>query len=191
MSWFIQAKQKFICDNSIQVRSSWAAPLDHGTTYAAWLTTGIRGRNGETPSASSDFIAMLEENAPGGDLDNAWTTYQPLRDFFADAETPFDGSDVVSAAVFTTHDPDAEMAAIRAGVRAQPAPTLRDVTVCAEGVSSPCEALEGQKASAAARAPRAPSRRSTRSSMRRSCRPARGPSCSTPTGARWSSTAKR
>ena len=144
MSWFIQPnQQKFICDNSIQVRSSWAAPLDHGTTYAAWLTTGIRGRNGETPSASSDFIAMLEGNAPGGDLDNAWTTYQPLRDFFADAETPFDGSDVVSAAVFTTHDPDAEMAAIRAGVRAQPAPTLRDVTVCAEGVSSPCEALEG------------------------------------------------
>lgn len=144
MGWFIQPnQQKFICDNSIQVRPSWAAPLEHGTTYAAWVTDGVRDRSGQALQASEDFVAMLGDSAPGGALDNAWGAYQPLRDFFDDAETPFDGANVVSAAVFTTHDPDADLPAIRAGIRAQAPPQLRDVTVCGDGVTSPCEALPG------------------------------------------------
>lgn len=131
---------RYICPNWLSVRRGHGAPLRPGTTYAVILLDGIRtdAEGGNVPfEPSPDLEALLADTAPAAPLDAAWDRYQLLRDWLAQAETP-DASEILNATVFTTQSATAPVPALREAIRAQSAPTLSDVTVCADGVESPC-----------------------------------------------------
>ncbi len=129
---------KFICHNYVAVRSSFDTPLRHGETYAAWLTTDTRSNTDVAPVQDTDFRAMMSAEAPlDSALREAWERYAPLRDFYA-AEG-IDPATIAGAAVFTTMDPDANLPAIRAGVRAEDPPELENLTLCDGTTPSPCD----------------------------------------------------
>jgi hypothetical protein len=136
---------RFICPRYMAVRPSWSSPLHHGTTYAVYITSGIRGRVGDAiPLVQPDFEAVVDDDAPSDNrLQRAWQAYEPFRGFLADegiaAET------IVGAAVFTTTDPDAALPDIREATRTMELPTLNNVTVCGENVTSPCD--DGERGS--------------------------------------------
>lgn len=139
MGWFINPNnQKFICSDSIAVRPSWGRPLAHNTTYAVWLTNGVTDASNSLPVLDTDFTAVISPTRPSdARLAAAWDAYTPLRDYLATESIGTDA--LLTAAVFTTGDPDADVPAIRTGVRAQARPTLRNVTRCDAGVTSPCD----------------------------------------------------
>ena len=130
---------KFICPRYIAVRPSWSSPLRHGTTYGVYLTNGIRGGVGDAlPLVQPDFEAVLRDEEPQDvRLQRGWRAYQPFREYLD--EQGIGRETVVAAAVFTTHDPDQLMPAIRTASRAVDPPTLENVTVCGENVTSPCD----------------------------------------------------
>jgi len=139
MRWSVTTgRGKFICPRYMAVRPAWSTPLEPDTTYAVFVTNNLRGGEGEIPTPQADFAAVIGDSAPSeARLERAWRAYEPLRDYLVDKEIGADT--LLAAAVFTTMDPTAEVPAIRAGIRAQPAPTLQDVTVCGAGVTSPCD----------------------------------------------------
>ena len=100
---------------------------------------GIRTMGGgEEFARDADLDALLADTAPSGaPLADAWPAYQRLRDWLALPDT-IASDEVLNATVFTTHDPAARMRALRAAVRAEPAPAVSNVTVCDTGVESPC-----------------------------------------------------
>lgn len=130
---------KFICPRYMAVRPAWSSPLEHGTTYAVFVTNGIRGALGDAiPSTQPDFQAMLSATDPSdARLQQAWQAYEPFRTYLTDQD--LSGDTVVAAAVFTTQDPDAEMPQIRDAARATDAPELANLTACGENVTSPCD----------------------------------------------------
>ncbi|MEZ4335327.1 MAG: hypothetical protein R3B82_01755 [Sandaracinaceae bacterium] len=153
-SWLTTFGQitRYICPNWLSIRRGHGQPLRPGTTYAAILTTGIRtnaDEGGEAFARAGDLDTLLADSAPGGDpMLGAWNAYAPLRAWLADTDmiTP---DQVLNAAVFTTQDPTAIVPALRRAIRAESAPTVRDVTVCDEGVTSPCDDGDRRVCSAA------------------------------------------
>ncbi|MCB9507092.1 MAG: hypothetical protein H6698_03270 [Myxococcales bacterium] len=139
MRWSITTgRGKFICPRYIAVRPAWSTPLEHGTTYAVYMTNGVRSADGSLASIPADFAAMMSTSAPSSSrLAHAWEAYAPLRSYLDEQGIGRDS--IASAAVFTTMDPDRDTPAIRAGVRAQAVPTLEDLTVCGAGVTGPCD----------------------------------------------------
>ena len=140
MSWFMtNGRGNFICHNYVAVRSNWNSPLEHDTTYAVYLTTGVESSTGEEPSQDADLLVELGAEEPeAGPLRDAWNDYQPFRDYL-DGET-ISSATIAGAAVFTTMDPDKEVIGIRDAIRARTVPpALEDVTLCADGISSPCD----------------------------------------------------
>ncbi len=130
---------KFICPRYMAVRPSWSSPLEHGTTYAVFITNGIRGAIGDAiPSTQPDFIEMLSETQPSDTrLQRAWQAYDPFRAYLSDQD--LSGDTIIAASVFTTHDPDAEMPQIREAVRAIDPPDLTNLTACGANVTGPCD----------------------------------------------------
>lgn len=129
---------KFICPRYIAVRPTWTSPLEHDTTYAVFFTSGIRSNGGEIPVTEPDFAAMLAPDAPAeGRLASAWDAYAPFRDYLVAEGLSADS--IVAAAVFTTQDPDVDMAALRDGARALDPPQLENLTRCGANVTGPCD----------------------------------------------------
>lgn len=129
---------RYICPDWIAFRSGHGAPLRPGTTYALILTRGLRTPEMASFQSSPDLDAVIADAMPTDPIMlAAWESYAPLRAWAAD--TTFDLSTVLNAAVFTTQTVESDVPAIRSVIRARPAPTLSDVTVCAEGVTSPCD----------------------------------------------------
>ena len=135
---------KYICHNWMMVRPAWGSPLRPRTTYAVvLLKNGIAGEDGEAIARDGDFEAVMGGQDPGGNLSAAWDVYAPLRSWAAEDEevTP---DDILVAAVFTTGDPRKIARTLREAVRNEPAPAVSDLTLCEEGVTSPCDdGLEG------------------------------------------------
>jgi predicted esterase len=131
------SRQPFICQNWIAIRGGWETPLEHNTTYAVYLTDSVRGPEGQLPVRSPAFAALLSSTTPAdGSLTEAWQAYQPLRDWFAvQGVTPLN---IIGATVFTTADPDSRMEAIRNATQRGAVPELQQLTVCDDGVQSPC-----------------------------------------------------
>lgn len=131
---------RYICEDWVGIRTVHGAPLRPGTTYAVILTRDLDPAPdvGGNYERDADFEVMMADAAPGDEtLAEAWAHYQPLRDYLAGAED-LSADDVLSATVFTT-EPLRDMAAMRETVRAEALPTLQDATVCAPGVTSPCD----------------------------------------------------
>ncbi len=130
-------RTKYICKNWLTVHNGAGSPLELGTTYAAILKRGLRSNDGATLAADADFQAMLSSEAPGdARLGAAWQKYAPLRQYLLDSSTP--ASDVIAAAVFTTHDPRPLITGARGIARGAGAPLIKDVVVCDGATVSPC-----------------------------------------------------
>ncbi|UJR80768.1 Putative extracellular enzyme of alpha/beta hydrolase superfamily [Sandaracinus amylolyticus] len=112
--------------STIAMRPVHGLPLAGGRRYAAVVTRRVRAQGGETLARDADLEALI---AGGGDasIETARAMYQPALDALAEGGIATD--DVLSIAVFTTHDPVAELALFRDWMHAEyPAPTPRDAT---------------------------------------------------------------
>lgn len=136
------SRTRYICDNWLAMRPAWGRPLEPNTTYAAVITDAARGDSGEALTQDADFAAMLSETDPGGELSQPWQLHAPLRAWIADQG--IDPATVTGAAVFTTGDPARVSRQLRQAVRDFGLPTASDLTLCDQGVTSPCDdGLEG------------------------------------------------
>lgn len=129
---------RYICPRFVEVRVPWEAPLQEGTTYAVLLLKGLRSVDGEAMEPDADFAAMMANTRPAASaLAQAWDAYAPLRAWLDGEGTP--RSSVLAAAVFTTQETSAPMVALREAVQAAPVAAPASMTLCAEGVASPCD----------------------------------------------------
>lgn len=148
-SWLTTAGPitRYICPNWLAMRRGHGSPLRPGTTYAAIVLRGVReelGDNmpGEEFARDADLDALLSDTAPTGDsaLAAAWGEYATLRAFLADPmNTTITADRILNAAVFTTQDPRTLIPAMRGEIRSAPVPAITDLTVCDDGVVSPCD----------------------------------------------------
>jgi pimeloyl-ACP methyl ester carboxylesterase len=114
------ARGKYICQHWMALKPSDGYPLRHATTYAVIVTDGIHASSGAALTRDEDFQVMLQDSEPTDPvMAAAWQQYQPLRDYLADESVVENGytSHVMSAAVFTTMDPDALMEGFRSKFR--------------------------------------------------------------------------
>lgn len=129
---------KYICQNWIAVNSPLGFPLRSGETYAVLLDTALVPDAGGDYMRSPDFEAMLGDSAPSNSaLSDAYEAYEPLRAYFEDHE--IDPDTVLNAAVFTTQRSEAVASRLREVVRNREAANTTDLTLCEEGVTSPCD----------------------------------------------------
>src|SRR5690606_20633797 len=131
---------RYICPNWLAIRRSDGGPLRPGTTYAALILDGLRTNeeDGFQDIGRDEALDILLSAARPTEepLASAWDKYASLREWLAREDTPNVPS-ILNAAVFTTQRATAIVPALRDVVRRESAPTLRDVTVCDEGVTSP------------------------------------------------------
>jgi hypothetical protein len=131
-------KQLFICQDWLAVRGGWESPLPANTTYAVYLTDGIRGADGSLPERQPGLTAMLSNTAPSdSSLQAAWDNYAEFRDYLA--ENNINPLNVIGATVFTTADPGANTRYLRDTVRTGAPPELENITPCEAGATSPCD----------------------------------------------------
>jgi hypothetical protein len=131
---------RYICDDWLAVRPLHGHPLRPGTTYAVILSRNVElaGNPGALFGRSPDLVAVLADTRPTEErLGRAWDAYAPLRDWMG--VKGYDSDFVLTAAVFTTQEPEALMPKLREVVRADTMPALSDLTECQTGVVSPCD----------------------------------------------------
>ncbi len=144
LHWLTTSGQlsKYICRNWLAFAPGIGTVLRPSTTYAAIVKTSVRTNSDEAFGRATDLNALLGSNAPGNaDLAAAHAKYAPLREWLADPSNgEVEADDVLNASVFTTHDPEAVLPALREAVRADDMPTLsNDLTVCeSANTVSPC-----------------------------------------------------
>ncbi|MEM1418093.1 MAG: hypothetical protein AAGH15_24570, partial [Myxococcota bacterium] len=97
----------------------------------------------------ADFEATLASEAPGDDsLVPAWEAAAPLRAYLATPDAVVNESQVLVATVFTTQS-ERDHGLLRDAVRAAGVPTVTDLVLCDDGVTSPCDDGTEQRACAA------------------------------------------
>lgn len=117
---------QFIGNNWLSLRPLPGLPLREGTTYAAVITSRVRGATGERVHAPDDLERLLAPQEPREEpYRSAWAKYAALRDYLDGA--PLSGQ-VVQATVFTTGRPTQQMHALREAVYSTPAPKPLDLT---------------------------------------------------------------
>jgi hypothetical protein len=139
-----EVRSNYICPHWLSLYRPSGLPLRPNTTYAAIVTTGVHTSDGATYARSPDLDALLGSGRPSDSTQGrAWDTYAALRSYL---ETGADigKDDILNAAVFTTQDAPALIPKLRAAVEKLGAPSLSQLTVCKEGVRSPCEDANGR-----------------------------------------------
>lgn len=135
---------RYICSDWVAFRSGHGAPLRPRTTYALILERGVTTSEGAEFARDADLDVLLSETAPSEEaLMNAWNAYAPLRAFAGAGHV--DLNEILNVAVFTTQSTEHVMPALRDAIRARVAPSITDVSVCREGVTSPCDDGSGQR----------------------------------------------
>jgi predicted esterase len=135
---YTSERNLYRCGHALVIRPEPFEPLRAGHTYAAYVTTALRSTRAERLEADADFQAMLAISPPQEPaLARAWEAHAPFRAYLADRN--IERTSIAGAAVFTVQDAIAPARALAEAVEAGPPPIVSDVTVCAEGVSSPCE----------------------------------------------------
>jgi pimeloyl-ACP methyl ester carboxylesterase len=136
---------QYICPHWLALRRPTGTVLRPRTTYAAIVTTGVRQPDNKPFRRSADLDRLLSDAAPADpDLAHAHQVYAPLRAWLA--ETATDPATILNAAVFTTHDPEAVLPALRQVVRDEGAASVSDLTLCDGETKSPCEDASGRGA---------------------------------------------
>ncbi len=132
------SRQLFICQDWLAVRGGWENPLPPDTTYAVYLTDGVRGADGSLAERQPGLAAMLSNNPPSdASLQTAWQNYAEFRDYLA--ENNINPLNIIGATVFTTADPAENTRYLRDTVRTGEPPTLDNITPCEGGATSPCD----------------------------------------------------
>lgn len=140
-------KSNYICQNWLGIHRPVGSPLRPGTTYAAIVTHGLHDDEGAQYERSADFEAMLDDSRPSDDtVADAWDSYAPLRAYLDSGDSDIPASEVLNAAVFTTQEVTGTLDALRKAVEDDGVPALEDLTVCKDGVRSPCEDDSGRGA---------------------------------------------
>ncbi|MFT3921331.1 MAG: hypothetical protein QM778_02225 [Myxococcales bacterium] len=132
---------RYVCENWLNVRTNSGEPLLPSHTYVAILTTGITTNTGAAFTRDGDLNALLSASAPADPaLAKAYGDYSPLRAFLGSPQAAgkITADAVLNAAVFTTQDPTTLIKGLRAAVRAGMPASVKDVTLCGPGVTSPC-----------------------------------------------------
>lgn len=120
-------------------------PLEPGHTYAVFLTTDGRAKNGTQIERAEHLQAMLSATAPSDSvLAAAHAAYAPFRDYLTGEN--IDPGSVLNASVITVGDTRAPMEQLAAAVEAAPVPTSQGWVKCADGVESPCPDHTGDRA---------------------------------------------
>ena len=141
-------RNKYICANHLFVQPELSKPLKANTTYAVFITDGVRAEPPEGEDVSSGDLKpeqldvmelLLDSVAPGGNKKKkAWVAYSKLRAWLSAHGISSDL--VMGAAVFTTADPASIMGDLRAAVHKAAAPSVNGgYTICLSGTTSPCE----------------------------------------------------
>jgi len=142
-----ERRSNYVCPHWLGVHRPADLPLRSSTTYAAIITRAVRASGGGEFARSPDLDALLGDQRPGdATLGSAWDKYAPLRAYLADAKSDVKKDDVLNATVFTTQDATGIVPKLRAAVEASGVPALSDLTVCKDGVRSPCEDASGRGA---------------------------------------------
>ena len=136
-------KTPYICGSHIMIRGPRSRPLAPNQTYAVLVMNSLEDKAGTRVKSDKDFDAMLKDSPPSdGGLSSAYDRYKKLRAWLAknkkEGKYP-ESSEVIAAAVFTTHTPTQAFAKFREAVLNQAKPKLKEITLCKEGVKSPCE----------------------------------------------------
>ena len=97
-------------EHCVAVRPVYGMPLAGGRTYAAVVTRDVTAAGGGRFTRSRDLSALVDG---GGDsvVEGARGIYGPALDVIEESGVPRE--QVLSLAVFTTHDPTAELVAVR------------------------------------------------------------------------------
>jgi len=150
MAYYVtNGRNKYICPNYVALRPPRGAPLRPRSTYGVVIKKGVKASDGSLVRPAADLTTMLSTTTPAdASLTDAWTAYQPLRDYLVTAKIP--AADVVNATVFTVGDPRAIGSRLRASARAATAPAAEGWVRCDTGVKSPCTQAEGDRACGAA-----------------------------------------
>jgi hypothetical protein len=129
---------RYLCQNWLAVSGPGDVPWDPATTYAVFVTRGVLADDGQAISADPDFLALMSTSAPQDPrLSNAWSQYGPLRSYVV--TQGLDADDIVAAVVFTTADPSQALATVDLAISSTDIdPDPRDLTLCDQGVISPC-----------------------------------------------------
>jgi hypothetical protein len=150
-SWYVVQGRtsRYMCGNWLAVRPQLAGPLNAGDTYAVLLGGVITTVGGDSFERSTDMTAMLSATTPEDpELAAAYEAYAPLREWLVQTGTSADS--VLNAAVFTVQSESDLVPQLRQVVRDQAVPTVSDLTLCDDGVESPCSQGEGERECATA-----------------------------------------
>ena len=139
----------YVCGNYVTVRQPPGAVYAEGATYAAYITTALKGKGGVSLQRSDDLTALLAGTAPADAvLAAAWPKYQVFRDYLV--AKAIDPATILDAAVFTIGKPTAPFEKLAAAVAAAAPPAVSGWVKCDAGVKSPCPDVTGDRACAAA-----------------------------------------
>ena len=147
-SWsYDPARGRYICSHHMTVQPAWHSPLRPGSTYAVYLSKGVRTPDTadgvtDTPgtflAADDDFLLLMADAAPADPVElAAWNAYGPLRVFLDEQGIARDS--VLTAAVFSTEPTHELLPAVRAAVHAAELPAPQSLTLCDGAAASPCD----------------------------------------------------
>jgi predicted esterase len=136
---YTTGRGKYVCQHPLFVRNNPHEPLLSGHTYAVYVTTGVRSAAGDPPAIDPDLQAVLAATRPTGDpaLEHAWDAHAPFRDYLASAS--IEPSTIAAVALFTVQDTTGRAERLAAAVAASAPPSVDDLTLCDDGVTSPCD----------------------------------------------------
>ena len=134
-----QSRGKYICSNRLAVRPADRFPLRPATTYAVYVTDGVRGKGGDTVGQGLDFRRMLGTEVGSGKVAEAHRAFGPLRAWLD--EIGLEPSHVLTGTVFTTDDIHRWSRGMARVIAGQQTPEVIEgsVTLCTPGAVSPCE----------------------------------------------------
>lgn len=138
--WSYNHASRYVCPKWLALGPTIGMAFAPQTTYAAWLTTGVRNSDGTALARDEDFAAMMSDETPADpDLAAAHAKYQILRDYFDAQAIPRDT--ILVASVFTTGAVRQPASRMREAVAASGDPPVPlDLMLCQEGTASICVA---------------------------------------------------
>jgi hypothetical protein len=138
------ARTKYVCEDWMALRPSFAAPLAPGHRHAVFVTTAARTAQRGPIARDADFDAVMGATAPGDPaLAAAHAAYAPFRAWLA--ARSMDPSSILVAAVFTVGHPERTASRMSAAVAAAAPPTASAWVRCGDG-PSPCPQAVGDRA---------------------------------------------
>jgi hypothetical protein len=148
-SSYSQPRSEYVCDNFVVMERVHGRPLQPGHTYAFWISTDVKAKDGSDLERAPNLISLLSDTAPTDPkLKQPYAAYQPFRDFItaAGSGAPESTAQVLTATVITVGAIRDPMTQLAASVAVQPAPTTHGWIKCAAGAVSPCPQAEADRA---------------------------------------------